>query len=148
MGDISKRDPRQNAGYPNFTRQYSEQKIGNIRISSEPIPSSNTKALKVLPKFPIRQLPNLPRFIHISIFLILLRSTKQLTIRGIFHEAARPTTNPIVPMASRFVVDYMYTVRTLWGLLDVLSSYRPVHPEQPVRGVGRGWGQTNTSASN
>jgi len=30
----------------------------------------------------------------------------------VFREAARPMTNPIVPMASRFVVDYTYTVRT------------------------------------
>jgi len=30
----------------------------------------------------------------------------------VFREAARPMTNPIVPMASRFVVDYTYTLRT------------------------------------
>jgi hypothetical protein len=30
----------------------------------------------------------------------------------VLREAARPMTNPIVPMASRFVVDYTYTVRT------------------------------------
>lgn len=34
---------------------------------------------------------------------------------------------------------YVYSMYTLWGLLDVLSSYRPVH-EQPVRGGWKGLG--------
>lgn len=117
-------------------------KIWNIRISFEPILSSDTKALlKVLPKFPIRSFPT---YRGLYIYLYSYTSAVNKTVnysgdlpRGHATDDKSDCSNGI-SIRGRL---YVYSMYTLWGLLDVLSSYL-VH-EQLVRegwkglGVGR-----------